>query len=561
MPTARHLLFVFAALLFASVLASPAVASPTDDARTAAEEQRWQDAAGAWMQVLEKSPANREAALGLATAVIEGGLIDPQVPAEDALHAVLDKTKDDREAHLALGDLFIAVARSKADPQAMKFVFEDAKLQFKTLLDARPNDEDAAVGLARTHYWMAYFSDALQVLDDFLAKNKSKGPALFWKGQIYYLQALDAYRAAGQIDDAARKLFQQAMGSYEAAATAAPETLDAWMQLGYANQYLGDLEAAQVAYEKALALDDENRMPLKGIAALYHYRPTEYLPALEALAEKYPGNHAVYFFLGRKLLSDEDFAGAVDRLGTYVKRSKAPGTAWHYLGKALDGAGQEDEAEEAFVKALKANPRDEASAFQLDRRLQQQHKGSAGASLSNAKAAIQAYEKLFELAPTAHSPRNNAAFILREAFARHANDPSWKPILDECVRLYVESSKLIEEKIDGREDTLGDPLLWNYAGVINDTGLMFQYYPSHEDLEKAEDYYIRALSLTGDGYADAFGNLFKIYEKQGRLQEAYELAHDCADSLRKADGSPHPAQGLARQEMERLARSGKVETD
>ena len=561
MPTARRLLLVPAALLVAVLLAAPALASPVSDARDAAKEKRWQDAADAWMQVLEKGPGNREAALGLAQAVVEGGLVEAQVPAEDALQAVLEKSKDDRDARLALGDLFIARARSKTDQQAMKFIFEDAKLQFQTLLEARPNDEDAAVGLARTHYWMAFFSDALQVLDDFLAQNKSKGPALYWKGQIYYLQALDAYRATGQIDDAAKQLFQQARGSYAAAATAAPDDFDAWMQLGYACQYVGALEDAQAAYEKAMGLDKESHMPLKGIAALYHYRPDEYRPALEALVKKYDANNAVYFFLGFDQYSKQEFDAAIKSLGTYVKRTRTPGAAWHYLGRALDGAGREDEAKDAYVKALKENPEDEASAGQLDAKLQQEYASSAGASLSNAKAAIAAYKKLFELAPNASSPRNNAAFILREAFARHVNDASWMPILDECIRLYVKASELIEQRIAGREETLDDQQLFNYAGVINDTGLMFQYYPAREDLEKAETYYIRALELTSDGYGDAFGNLIQVYRKQDRLQEAYELARDCAESLRNADGSPHPARRLAQQEMQQLANSGKVQTD
>jgi len=561
MPTARHLRLLSLALLLPALLAGPALASPAGDARDAAKEQRWQDAADGWMQVLEKNEANREAALGLAKAVIEGDLLDLQVPSSDALLAVLEKKEDDRDARLALGNLFISTALSKADQQAMKFIFEDAKQQFSMLIEARPTDEDAAVGLARTHYWMAFFSDGLQVIDDFMAQNKSKGPALYWKGQIFYRQALDAYAAAGKMDDTAKELFQKARGSYEAAAAAAPKDLDAWMQLGYACQYVGATEDAQEAYEKVMVLDRESHMPLKGIASLYHYRPDEYRPALEALAKKYDQNNAVYFFIGFDQYSKKEFDAAIESLGKYVERTKTPGAAWHYLGRALDGAGREDEAKEAYVKALKENPADEASAGQIDAKLQQAHAGSAGASLSNAKAAIAAYKELFELAPTASSPRNNAAFILREAFARHQNDQSWMPVLDECIRLYTESSDLIEKKIDGRAEAFDDATLWNYAGVINDTGLMYQYYPAREDLEKAEEYYIRALELTGDGYADAFGNLVKVYQKQGRLQEAYELARDCAESLRHADGTPHPARRLAQQVRDQLASSGKVETD
>ena len=562
MPTARRVLHLSLVLLLATgLLAAPVDASPTSDARDAAKEQRWQAAADAWMLVLEKSPANRDAALGLAEAVVAGGLLDLQVPAEDALQAVLEKKEDDRDARLALGDLFIARARSKTDQQAMKFIFEDAKLQFQTLLDARPTDEEAAVGLARTHYWTAFFSDALQVLDDFLAQNKSKGPALYWHGQVFYQQAMDILPASGQPDEAATALLQKARDSYQAAAAAAPNDFDVWMQLGYACQRLNVLEDAQVAYEKAMALDKESHMPLKGIANLYYYRADEYLPALQALAKKYGENRAVLYYIGFTQLNNKDYDAAIESLGTYVKKSKTPGNAWHYLGRALDGAGRGDEALAAYLKALETNPADDASAAQLDRRLLEEHASGAGASLSNAKAAIAAYKKLFALCPANPWPRNNAAFMLREAFARHQNDASWMPVLDECIRLYVEASDLIEKQIGGREETLGDPKLWDYAGVINDTGLMFQYYPAREDLEKAESYYIRALELTGDGYADAFGNLIKIYRKQDRLQEAYELARDCVDTLRNADGSAHPAQKLARQEMETLANSGKVQTD
>ena len=400
MPTARRVLHLSLALLLATgLLAAPAAASPTSDARDAAKEERWPAAADAWMQVLEKSPANREAALGLAEAVVAGGLLELQVPAEDALQAVLEKKKDDRDARLALGDLFIARARSKTDPQAMKFIFEDAKLQFQTLLDARPTDEEAAVGLARTHYWTAFFSDALQVLDDFLAQNKSNGPALFWKGQIYYLQALDAYRAAGQIDDATKQLFQDARGAYEAAAKVRSDDLETWMQLGYACQYVGALEDAQAAYEKAMAIDRESHMPLKGIAALYHYRQDEYLPALQALAAKFPENRAVHFFLGFLQYSKQDYDAAIESLGTYVERARDPGAAWHYLGRALDGAGRGDEAVAAYRKALEANPADDASAAQLDQRLVEEHASGVGSSLSNAKAAIAAYKQLFALVP------------------------------------------------------------------------------------------------------------------------------------------------------------------
>jgi tetratricopeptide (TPR) repeat protein len=539
----------------------PALAGPAEDARKAADERRWFDAAEAWTKILK---GNREAALGLTTAVIEGNLTEMFLPAEDALQTLLAKRKNDREVRLALGNLFIAQARSKTDQQAMKFIFEDAKEQFRILREADPKDEEAVVGLARTHYWMAFFDDALTALEDFLNRDESRGPALYWKGQICYVQALDAYRQAGAIDETAKELFQKAKDAYQAAVAVQPELFDAWLQLAYSAQYLGgddNLAVALGAYESALALDNESFMPLKGIEALYFHKPDEYLPHLASLAKKHPANCAVYFYMGFRQLHNKDHDAAVKSFTTYVNKSRTPEKAWTFLGQAFDGRGDEDEAMNAYVKALELNPDDAVAAGALDVRLFNEHLARAKASVANAMEALKAYADLLRMAPRNPKVRNNLAFLLRDAIDANGKAASWNKVLDECIRLYVEASELVEQQVAGREETFPAVTLYDLAGVVNDTGLMFQYYAARRDLEKAEEYYLRSLELTGDAYADAFGNLVQVYLEQERWQEAYDLARDCADVVTTKEGAPHPNRAVARQIMDRLVSEGKVTED
>ena len=100
---------------------------------------------------------------------------------------------------------------------------------------------------------------------------------------------------------------------------------------------------------------------------------------------------------------------------------------------------------------------------------------------------------------------------------------------------------------------------YQYAGVLTDTGLMLQYYPARKDLEKAEEYFLAALTLTEDGFRDAWENLTKLYLDQGRFQEAYELNRDCADTLTLEDGKPHPHRAHAQAVADKLIAEGKAE--
>lgn len=520
------------------VLAPAAQAGALDDGKEALAAGDYAAAAEAFEKVLKKSPTDPDAAIGLARARIGAGDPDAFVGAEETL-------LDTREAHpkradvkIALGDLYLAMAKTKiSNPQAMKFILEDAKATFQAVLDADPSNEDAAVGVARSLYESADFAGAIGVLDAFLAETKGEGKAWYWKGQTWYLQALDAYRNAGQLDENVKGLFRKAAGAYMTATKLDPQTFDAWMQLGYAHQYLGETASAREAYEKAMDLDPQSMMPLKGIEALFYYEQEKYPAALKELATSHPDNVALDFFVGFNALQRKDWSEALRAFRAFEKEAKTPAFVWVHMAKAYEGQGDAANARKHFRKALEANPDDVVAADGIDRALRAEHGQGAATSAQAALAMAKAYDELFELAPNNVWVRNNVAFILREAVTPHQGQGAWRPVLDACVEIYEDASRLVERQITGREGTTPYTTRHSYAGVLNDTGLMYQYYPAIQDLQKAEDYYLRALDITQDGYFDAFNNLEKIYRGQGRTDDLRELAAAAAEGLKQPDGS------------------------
>ena len=178
----RCRLSLVAVLVALAALALPpaALAGPVEDGQEAFEARKFDAAAEAFRKALESSPGNVDAAVGLARSVIEGGLADAYLVTEERLHEALEKNPKNRDLRLALGDLYLANAKSKiSDQQAMKFIYEDAKSTFQKLVSENPKDELAVAGLARTLYETAFFDDALSALDAFLAKNESNGIAWY----------------------------------------------------------------------------------------------------------------------------------------------------------------------------------------------------------------------------------------------------------------------------------------------------------------------------------------------------------------------------------------------
>lgn len=538
---------------------SPAQAGPVDDGRKALAERRFADAAEQFAAVLEKTPGSREALLGLASAAAQGRLLERLEAAEGLLSAAVKKGED-AALRLALGEVFLALAPLRTDPKVMEFTFRDAELQFQKALAAQEGSVEAQVGLAKVQYYLGNADEAASRLDQVL-EGKPTGPALYWRGTLYYEQARAAY-AEDPKAERTLALFRKAKGSYEASVRVDPTSYDGWMQLAYASQYVGDVQAAQDAYVRAVGLDAESPYPLKGLAALLSGRDDAYLALLQRLTKDVPTNVAVWNFLGWAHLSAGRHAEAAKALETYVARARTPGPAFSALGRAYAGAGREEEAVKTFERALAADPRDAQAADELDQRLRKRFLTEAAGSVKAAQACAEAYERLTALTQGNPFVPNNGAFLLREAYGRHAGDGAWLPVLKASTALYEKAAKIVDDMPYDAVEAADWGTRYGWAQITSDTGLMFQFYPATFDAGVAERYYLRALKLTSNGYFDAWNNLHKLYLSQNEHQKAHDLALRAAEGLATESGQPHTTgRKMAQAEAERLVREGKARTE
>ncbi len=560
----RHLACTLCVVLVL-VCSAPAEAGKLETARKLADEGNWAEAAKLYAEVLDKNATDRAAAVGLAKAAIQGNVTDLYHVAEDSLLRLRDKNENDWGVRLALGELSLAIAATKTDTLALKSYHHEAQRNFEAALKGDPTNEDAAAGLARSKFETAFFQEAADVVDQFLAKNpKTTGKALYWKGQAYYFLAQDAFRKGGNkypLSAEATGFFRKAQGAYFAAAQADNTHYDAWIQYAYASQYLGERKEAEDGYRKAVPLRPESYAPLKGIAALFAHEKDKLALALQKIADENPKHPGVLYYFGKNRYDNKDYAGAIENLEKYVKVAKNPGVGWYYLGKAYQAEVEEEKAVKAYRKALEHNPDDIYSAWELDRRIQDGGAvmKRAASSFKECKRVIAEYEELMKLAPRNASIRNNLAFTLREAYGANKGSSKWLPILKKCRDVYVEASDIIGEWTDERERTWDWAKRYSNAQIISDTGLMFQFYDETRDLKKAEMYYDRALEFTDTGYRDAFNNLSMILAQQERWLELYDLADVAAESIKTEQEQPDTGtRNRAKSIVEKLKDEGKV---
>jgi thioredoxin-like negative regulator of GroEL len=530
--------------------AAPARAGALEDGKSALRDRRWIQAADAFEQVLKATPAQRDAAVGLAQAAAEGRLVDRYDLATGALSAVLRASAEDREARLAYGYLFLA--RAVVDPRFR----EDAQEQFDRLLRKNADDEDAAIGLSRYFYFGGEYDRAEALLDGLLVKRPKSAGAHYWKGMLHYDQAKEA--VAGGMTPAVVAQFQAAAKAFEAAAQADPARRDAWMQLAYADQYLSSVDAAreaaaEAAYLKALEVEPSDDGPLRGLSSLYARKSERYAEIVARLMKERPKSGAVLFHGASQAKAAGRFDDALAALRTYVTVAANPARGWFEIGEILrEKRNDLDGARKAYEETLRADPvfpRAETAVTWLLQPIREKSR-EAVASVAAAKALLKEFDAVIALAPKSITAKNDAAFFLREAF--DATGKHDRELLDACLARYVAASALIGEFMPGYE-SIPYADRHGFAQVLNDTGLMFQYYPAVADLLKAEKYYRMAMDWTEYGYWDTYGNLMKLLDAQKRLLDAMTFAENCAEGIKQPDGTPQETfRKIAAADAERL---------
>ncbi|MDY7231528.1 tetratricopeptide repeat protein [Hyalangium rubrum] len=123
---------------------------------------------------------------------------------------------------------------------------------------------------------------------------------------------------------------------------------------------MGLLKEAAREFDGALAKDPQDATALLGLARLHlaQHRPNEARPLLERLLALHPQNPEARGFLARLKAEGEKDEGALNELRALAKAPKAGFTEFYNLGHALLCLpGKEAEAAQAFVQALKVEPK------------------------------------------------------------------------------------------------------------------------------------------------------------------------------------------------------------
>jgi protein O-GlcNAc transferase len=155
-----------------------------------------------------------------------------------------------------------------------------------------------------------------------------------------------------------RKDYAAAVDRLKLAVQAAPDTVAAWFDLGYAYTGLRQNEEARAAYEKALQLDPqlfEASLNL-GILLLDMKDAPAALPHLEKAAALKPADPRAHLCLGRALAASGQAAKAQSEFHQALQLDPKLAAAADGLGQAALDQKQYTEAASAFRRALALDP-------------------------------------------------------------------------------------------------------------------------------------------------------------------------------------------------------------
>jgi tetratricopeptide (TPR) repeat protein len=288
----------------------------------------------------------------------------------------------------------------------------------------------------------------------------------------------------------------------------------------------------------------------------------KYGALLDELVQKHPKHPFVLLYAAFHHYGEKDFDKAETLLARQVKEAKDPAAGWYYRGQIAEEQRRSDDALEAYAKALEAAPHYEAASAAYANVLLGGKSLRAiimSATRPDIERLVKEHEKLFKLAPKDPWVRNNLGFILRDVYVAKNQTKEWEPVLRDSVRFYQDATDIIGEWNENKRQATPFWKRYQYAGVISDTALMYQFYEPTKDYDRAIKLYERALEYSDYAYLDSWNNLRKLYEELERWDDLYDLAEMCADGIADEAGKPDEARrAQARTVMKQLLESGKV---
>jgi cytochrome c peroxidase len=403
--------------------------------------------------------------------------------------------------------------------------------------------------------------EALSLLKEDLAAHPDDTPLAELRAVVLYRSLWQAERLSDESKDALRSA-----GAELDRLAGPPARLsdEGALYRAYVHHRLGAQDAARAAYCAAAMREPIAEKALKGLRNLLARDLDRYRADLAAIREKAPDSPTVLLFAAYEDLQAGRLDEAERALRHRMEVEKSATAAPHYYLAQIEAKrGHRAEATGHYAAALALEPQfprlvTEYDAYVRSRKLE---------GFADTEALVADYRQLLAAGPDEPAfqvlERNNLGFTLREVAASYTSRgparihtfPEGAPqraknVLKLCVQVYEEAVALIPA------DAASLPFKrrWDYAAVLNDTGLMHHYFADAQDFARAEELYLRAFDLTQGAYQDTyFYNLQFLYgfELTGRDAKWLELARVAKDAILKED--PKSETGFSPDDLKRRA--------
>jgi len=488
------------------VLGTLVAAGGADQAEALLAKGQLERAEKAARTLVGKDPANADAWLVLADALIRRG-----VP-EDAwteLESAIEKNPEDARLSAKLGDAFLKIAEKEqkagASGTTITSRYLDADRMFDEAIAKDPEFADAWYGKAFANFWLGREetkAEARKALAECLRLDGEHGKAHALQAYMLYL---DGTNTKDQQSRLAK--FQAAQQKYETALKLDDSDPVDHLRYGHACFAQGKYDAAKAAYLNGLKRHPGYDILIR--SGLFNLARQEKRPAADYLKEAVkiaPRSAVSWYYLGYEHFRTEDLDAAREAFAKAASLDDANAVYPFYLGYTHEKAGDERKALAQYRKALSLAP-DYADATKRFYEI-------VIAKAANIDEAQKLFDELIELAPNTGWVFNNYALLLRnwaERTRQHKRKNPSPPVrkrLKRSAELYEVAARL-------------EP---NDAQFQSDTGLLFEFYPCIEDLDKAKRYFTRSLDISEGTYRDAFDGLTRACRRSGDWETLKEYA-------------------------------------
>ncbi len=526
----RRLWGVVFAWVAASAFAAPDTLDPVRDALRRGDVDAVD---GSLVDRLVDDPPSADVLLECAYLAQEAEASAATSHVRTLANRLLDDGKGPPAARIARGYAALGTAiwywRNKTQGSAIGGLFDEALASATTRSGDPAADDLAALLAARTRAALGEFDAAI----DALAARRKDGAVSTWtpllalsEARLRYDRAADASRdAEGSAPDPLRDdletaaaLFSEHDAAIDALLVIPSKRDDLAARCAWTPHRLGRVDDAIAAYERLYARGGtSSTYAVRGLVSLLTHEPDRCHATLRAWAIAAGRAGAIAW--------DALVASFIDagRLGPALAAAESrreldldDPAGWRAVASVFEAMDQPEEAIRHLEEALRRAPDDAASIARFDAI-------ARGAMDDDPDRTIAWYARLVAVSPNDPFLWNNYAFLLRERVAPHttidaAGLQRLKPdapagaraMLDRCVDAYERAVALIDPAQDGQRDLQAD---WDLATVVNDLGLMLHYFVDVQDAPRAEALYLRALSMTEDGYKDSYvPNLRRLYE-------------------------------------------------